>query len=234
MGLIYGQIAGTYGDKLDLAKLSWIGKADSEARVIMVRQDSPFKSAADLSNAKDQLKIAVNGRGTAAHVESTLLAKLLGWNLKPIFGYEGTEGELAVLRGDVDLMIGSSNSLQHYVDSHDARFLLSYGGDRIGNVPLFDRQTLGAENSAAFALFDGVSKFARGTAGPPGMSSEKLTALRNAYLAAMADPDLLKEANQANLSIEPASGDEVQKAVSSALAQPPEVTSLIKTIVAQE
>jgi len=234
MGLIYGQIAGTYGDRLDLAKLSWIGKADSEARVIMVRQESSFKSAADLSRAKDQLKIAVNGRGTASHVESALIAKLLGWNLKPIFGYEGTEGELAVLRGDVDMMIGSRNSLQHYVDSHDARFLLTYGGTDIDDVPRFDRQTLGAENAAAFALFDGVSKFARATAGPPGMSAETLATLRNAYAAALADPELLKEAKQVNLSIEPASGEAVEQALSSALSQSPEVRALIKAIVAQE
>jgi tripartite-type tricarboxylate transporter receptor subunit TctC len=234
MGLIYGQIAGAYSDRLDLAKLSWIGKADSESRVIMVRQDSPFKSAVELSNTKDALKIAVNGRGTASHVESALIAKLLGWNLKPIFGYEGTEGELAVLRGDVDLMIGSRSSLQHYVDSHDARFLLSYGGDKVDDVPMFDRQTLTPGNIAAFTLFDSVSKFARATAGPPGLSAETLSTLRQAYAAALADPDLLKEAKQANLSIEPADGEAVQQALSSALNQTPNVKALIKAIVVQE
>ena len=234
MGLTYGQIAGAYGDKLDIAKLSWIGKADSESRVIMVRHDSPFKWAAELANTKDPLKVAVNGRGTAAHVESALIANLLGWNLKPIFGYEGTEGELAVLRGDVDMMFGSRSSLQHYIDSNDGRFLLSYGGDQTADLPTLDRKSLGAENATTFALFDAVSKFARATAGPPGMSTETLAILRKAYAEALADPELLKEAKQSNLSIQPASGEEVQQALAAALDQSPEVKSLIKTIVAQE
>jgi tripartite-type tricarboxylate transporter receptor subunit TctC len=234
MGMVYSQLTGMFGDKLDLGKLSWIGKADAEARVVMVRMDSLLKSVEDVHAAREPLKNAISGKGSGAQFESGLLAKLLGWNLKPIFGFGGTEGEIAVLRGDVDLMIGSRGSLQHYVDAGDARFLLEYGTRRGGDIPSLDGKDFDEQNKPLFAVIDSVSRFARATAGPPGIAPELLKALRDAYAAALADPELLKEAKRANLSIEPATGEEVQQAISSILSQSPEVTAAMKAIVTQE
>ncbi|MEO6610393.1 MAG: tripartite tricarboxylate transporter substrate-binding protein [Aestuariivirga sp.] len=234
MGMVYGQMTGMFGDKLDLGKLGWIGKADSEARVVMVRMDSPLKSVEDVHAAKEPLKNAISGKGSGAQFESGLLAKLLGWNLKPIFGFGGTEAEIAVLRGDVDLMIGSRGSLQHYVDAGDARFLLEFGTRRNGDIPSLDEKDFDEQNKPLFALIDSVSRFARATAGPPGMAPELLKVLRDAYAAALADPELLKEAKQANLLIASATGEEVQQAISSVLSQSPAVTAAMKAIVTQE
>jgi tripartite-type tricarboxylate transporter receptor subunit TctC len=231
LGLVYGQMTRGYRDKLDLGKLSWIGKADTEVRVVMVRKDSTFKSIADIHSAKDVVKCAVAGKGSAADFESSLLAKLLGWNIKPIFGFEGTEGEIATLRGDVDFIIGSRGSMQHYVDSGDARFLLQYGTGATGDIPSLNAKDFDEKNKPLFELIDSVSHFARPTAGPPGMEPNELTTLRDAYAAALADPELLQEAKHANLSIDPASGEDVQKVISTVLTQSPDVIAAMKAII---
>ncbi|MBG1231814.1 Bug family tripartite tricarboxylate transporter substrate binding protein [Aestuariivirga litoralis] len=232
--LIYGQIAGLYGDKLDFGKLSWIGKVESESRVVMVRKDSPLKSIDDLHGTVEPLKIAVTGKTGATHFESALLAKILGWNLKPIFGFQGTETDLAVLRGDVDFLVESRSAAQHYVVAGDARFLLEYGGEAKGDVPTLDRKKLAPSDQSAFALVDNQLRYSRATAGPPGMDPEVLATLRQAYDAALADPQLLAEAIQANLPIDPAGGEEVQKGISSVLVQAPELVELVKTILKPE
>ncbi len=43
-GLIYNQLIGLDGVKFDLTKMSWIGKASSEPRVIVIAQQSPIKN----------------------------------------------------------------------------------------------------------------------------------------------------------------------------------------------
>ena len=51
-GLIYNQIVGLEGIKLDLAKYSWIGKASNEQRVMFVRPNSPLKTLKEFMEFK--------------------------------------------------------------------------------------------------------------------------------------------------------------------------------------
>ena len=47
-GLIYNQLVGLPGMKFDLTKMSWIGKATTEPRAIVIAQQSPIKTFAEL------------------------------------------------------------------------------------------------------------------------------------------------------------------------------------------
>ena len=57
-GLIYNQLVGLPGMKFDLTKMSWIGKATTEPRAIVIAQQSPIKTFADLqaSQGADQFR----------------------------------------------------------------------------------------------------------------------------------------------------------------------------------
>ena len=127
-GLLYSQLTGQLDGKLDLTKMSWIGKASNESRVMMVAANSKIKSVEDFKNPSSPIKISASGKGSAGHFDTAVLAKTLGWNVKIIFGFEGTEGELSLLRGEVDAIFGSRSSLQNYVDQGQARFILEAGG----------------------------------------------------------------------------------------------------------
>ena len=76
-GLIYGQLAGDPGAKFDFTKMSWIGKMSSDARVIVVSTDSGIESFEQLAASKEPVKFAAAGRGSAATVETGMLAKAL-------------------------------------------------------------------------------------------------------------------------------------------------------------
>ena len=52
-GLIYTQIASHKGIRFDLNNMSWIGKAATDPRVIVVASQSPIKSVADIANSKE-------------------------------------------------------------------------------------------------------------------------------------------------------------------------------------
>jgi hypothetical protein len=51
MGVIYSQITGAKAAQYDLGKMSWIGKAASDTRTIMVAAASPYKTFDDLRAA---------------------------------------------------------------------------------------------------------------------------------------------------------------------------------------
>jgi tripartite-type tricarboxylate transporter receptor subunit TctC len=234
-GLIYGQIAGVYGDKLDLSKMSWIGKAASDSRVVVVAAKSGFVSVDDFRKAGRPLKVAVNGKSSSSHFESVLLAKLLNLNFQNIFGYEGNDGTLGLMRGDVDVNIGSRSSLQSFVDSGEGRIVLGFGSGVDADVPqLSSLITPEGEQKAILALIESQGRYTRVTAGPPGMPADILKELRDAYLAALADPALLAEAATAKLPIVPAGGDELAAVIASSLQLSPEIVAEIKSLVETE
>ena len=109
-GLIYNQLLGLEGIRFDLAKYSWVGKASSEQRVLFVRPNAPIKNLKELLAYKDEVKMASSGVGSAAYTENLILAKALDVNLKPIPGYQGREGEMAMMRGEVVGQIAISPS----------------------------------------------------------------------------------------------------------------------------
>ena len=64
-GLIYNQVLGAPGVKFDLGKMSWVGKAASDPRVITIATQSPIKSFKDLQASKETVNFAVGGIGSA-------------------------------------------------------------------------------------------------------------------------------------------------------------------------
>jgi hypothetical protein len=231
IGLIYSQLSGALDSTLDLAKASWIGKAAEESRVILVAANSDVTDIVQLKNPERVFKVAVNAKGGSAHVDATLLTKTFGFNLKPIFGFEGTDAELSLLRGEIDVMMGSRSSFEHFVASGNGRFLLEIGGAPGSTLPRGDALAKSEAEKSVIAVIEAPAKCARVTAGPPGIPPERLELLRKAYLAALSDPDLLAEARAQGLPIAPAAGEWVADRIKSALNPPPEITAIIKEIL---
>src|SRR3978361_1518861 len=76
-GLIYNQLINANGVKFDLSKMSWIGKAASDPRVIVIAAQSPIKSFADLLAQKTPVNFATAGLGSASYVETVMLTNSL-------------------------------------------------------------------------------------------------------------------------------------------------------------
>ncbi len=230
-GLIYSQLMGSLEGRIDLNKFSWIGKAASETRVLMVAANSDLKSVGDFKRRAGQIKFAVTAKGNPQHFEAATIAKTFGWDIKTIFGFEGTEGEMSLLRGEVDAITGSRSSLQSYVDNGQGRFILEIGGKPDLALPQFEQLAATEQAKAIVALINSQALFARVTAGPPGIPDDRLKVLRSAYMAAVTDPGFVAEAQKAGLDIDPAGGEDMAKHIEAALKQPPETIELLKSIM---
>src|SRR5262245_46264104 len=100
-GLIYNQLVRHESARFDLEKMSWVGKAAYDARVVAIAQQSPIRTYQDLLAQKQPVNFAAAGIGSAAYVETVILASALKWPAKILTGYNGNDDMLAMRRGEV-------------------------------------------------------------------------------------------------------------------------------------
>lgn len=225
-GLIYNQISKNASVRFDLTKMSWIGKASTDPRVVVISANSPIKTFDEFLQQKELQKFAASGLGSASYVETILLAKTMNLPIKVLTGYQGSADQLAMRRGEIDGTIGSRSSLQQFVNNGYGRFIAQIGGldTDVPQMAAWARDELGANS---IALIQSQGDIARLTAGPPGIPAERLSTLIDAYRNALNDPGLQARAIKFGYPIEPAYGEEVAKIINKALQQSDETTTLL-------
>lgn len=228
-GLIYAQILGREGIQFDLREMEWIGKAASDPRALVLSTESDFASIEDLAGAAEPVKFATAGVGSASYTETQLIASALDLDIEVVPGFNGNEGEMAMMRGEIVGQVGSLSSLKPFVDNGNGVFALAVGGgEGIPEAAGFAKTDKG---KSIVSLVQAMSLLGRLTAAPPGTPEERLAELRAAYAAALADPDLLAEAEKLGIPIDPAGGEEVAELVNAALNQSPETVEIIAAAV---
>jgi tripartite-type tricarboxylate transporter receptor subunit TctC len=229
-GLIYSQVIGQKGIKFDLAKMSWIGKAASDPRVVMASVKDGPKTLAELKGPTTW-RFSSSGVGTSGYNDTQMLGKVLGWNYKMILGYRGTQSELAMRRGEIHVAVGSLSSGELFVKNGYGRFLAIIGGKPMKEAPQLIDVVEGGDAKAIAALIGSQADLARFTAGPPAIPADRLAALRTAYDKSMADKDLEAQAVKGGRPLDPLGGAEVERKIREALKQPPEVVALVRDIL---
>lgn len=229
-GLIYDQLTGRPDVRFDLAKMSWIGKAASDPRILIVGTNSPIHRIKDLHQPGDPFLFAVSRIGSLNYNETHILQSALGFNARIISGYRSDDDELAIENRSIDAVFGPKSLYGSFVASGKGRAIFQIGGSTPDVPQLSDliRRKGSADAKAIVALIRSQAELARLTAGPPGIPDERLYALRTAYRAALESPALQAEAAAANRRVVPfAVGDDVAREVNSALDQTPETIDAI-------
>jgi tripartite-type tricarboxylate transporter receptor subunit TctC len=230
---MYSQVTGAKAAKFDLGKMSWIGKAASDTRTIMVAAASPYKTFDDLRAAAAPVPLAVSGVGSAAYTELRLLANVFDLKLKLLPGYSGAHVDLAMMRGEVAGKMGTIVGQIGLVRAGRGRFVLQIGGsrDEIGGDTTYAADIARTpDQKAVIELIAAQGEMSRITAGPPEIPADRLAALREAYGKAFGDPELRADAAKLHYSIDPLVGEDVAKAIRAALSQPPRIVAMLKDL----
>jgi tripartite-type tricarboxylate transporter receptor subunit TctC len=236
-GLVYAQLLERQGVKFDLAKMTYIGKAASDPRVMIMSTKSEIASFDDLKAAKDQVKFASAGPGSASYNETKMLVNVLGLKVKQITGYDGQEGEMAMMRGEVAGQLGSRSSLLPFVENGFGRMILQIGGtlDRgYEAVPLASEVMADGDAKAVAALIASQAELARLTAAPPNVPADRAALLIKAYQSALGDWDLQSQAAKLGRPLDPLYGEEVGRRIQAALNQSPEVVALVASVLSEK
>jgi tripartite-type tricarboxylate transporter receptor subunit TctC len=235
MGVIYSQLVGLKAAQYDLGKMSWVGKAATDKRVIMVGVNTPYHTFQDLRDAKEPVTIAVSGVGSGAYSELQMLANVFDINFKLLAGYSGNDDDMAIMRGEVAGKMGAISGQSPMVRAGRGRFVVQFGGARetgYGDMSYWEDVIQTPDQRAVMSLIASQSELMRITVGPPAIPPERLAALRDAYRQSFSDPALLAEAEKLHYAIDPAVGVDMEKIIHAALNQPPRIIAMLKELQA--
>jgi hypothetical protein len=211
--------------------MTWVGKASTDPRVVMVAAQTGFKTLADLTTSPAPVNFSSSGVGSSGYNDTMMLGKVLKWNMKMVLGYDGTDSELAMRRGEIHAAVSSQSSAAMFAKNGYGRILVQIGGKPEGGVPLLSQLVTEKNAKAIAALIGSQAEIARFTAGPPKIPADRTAALIAAYKSSMEDKELIAQASKTERPIEPLYGEDVAKMVREALDQPPEIIAMVGEIL---
>src|SRR5262249_12449049 len=199
----------------------------SDSNVCLSRPESPFKSIDDVLTRE----MITGTAGTSTYDFPVVLNNVLRTRFKLVKGYAGSAAlRLAMERGEIEGFCGVGyNSMRTagLVDGK-ANILLQIGltkSAKMPRVPFVFDFAKSEEDRGIFRLVFGWLDLERPIAAPPGALAERIAALRTAFDSAMRDPDLLADAEAANLGIEPMSGRAITAFIDDTYRTPSEVAA---------
>jgi tripartite-type tricarboxylate transporter receptor subunit TctC len=220
--LMLGQVLGQPGVEFDARKFEFIGAAVKEDVACGLTRASGITSVEKWMASTAPVKLGGTGPGASPDNTARILKAALGLPIQLVAGYKGTaEIRLAADGGEVAGGCWSWESMRATwragLEAGDVVAVLqvtSRSFPDLPNVPLAinlakteDARRLiqiGVQNSGAFA---------RPFVLPPGTPKERVQTLRKAFQETLKDPAFLAEAEKAKLSLDPVTGEELEKMV---------------------
>lgn len=212
----------------DPVKLQIIGSANSDVYTCISRPDAAVK---EFKDAFDKEIVIGLSTGTTRDMPM-LLKNILGVKFRMVSGYPGTKDIiLAFERNEIQGLCGygyaslvSRNA--DWITKGIAKVLVQESSrghpdlNKLG-VPLATSFAKTAEDKQILDLVYSQGLFGRPFVAAPEVPKDRVTGLRKAFMATLADPKLLAEAKKAKLDIDPMTGEEVQDLVVKVFATPP-------------
>jgi len=226
--------------KYKSTEFNWIGRMTAVLEVMIIRAGAQAKSLADMS----KFETIAGGTGPASPTEGypRLLNTFGGAKFRIVSGYKGVADiMLAMDRGEVDAV---ENSMAHIVRhrSEDLKsgkiwILVQAALERsptLPDVPTLIEFGSDDKSKAALEFYTSSAAVSRSLFASPGIPTERVKALRDAFNAAAKDPDLLAEVHKANVEFDPAPGEYLQELASKVAATPSDVVQLTKRAVSAD
>src|SRR6266508_741762 len=243
--LYFNQLAGRKEVQFDWAKFQWIGSPDWSDHVLYMRTDTPYKTIHDVRTAATPPKCTATATGTTGHYLPKLLNETIGTKFDIILGYPGgPEMDLAVEKNETQCRAFthaawfSGEPYRTWQKNGFAHVLIQTGrnrDERLPQVPTlnelmdeFKTEEMG-RRLANVVLASG--ELGRPYLLPPGIPTERLKVLREAFMKLMVDRAFLADIKKRGLEVEPSTGEELEQLAKEVMAQPPEVIERVKKLM---
>jgi tripartite-type tricarboxylate transporter receptor subunit TctC len=228
-GILYAQLLRQSALRADLNEMSWIGKAGGEPRVLVTSKQSGFRSIEDIRAAKRPLLLGASGVGTEGYIDATLVAAAIGLRTRVVLGLATRDGQLSMMRGETEAQFASASSTRPLIENGQGFAItrVGHGAHVDEGIPDAGRFVTSENGARIVALVGTVATLSRWTAGPPGIPAGRIAALRDAYAAALADPELLRTARKLDVPVDFMDGATLAQAIRRALSPSPETLALL-------
>ena len=211
------QIFKTKGLLADVTRFNWLGRVISNNAALFTWRDRAVKKIEDAFTTE----LIVSAPGLSSQMRWTVLKRLTGIKFKLIVGHKGTsEASLAMERGEVDALAVPWTVLRvtraDWLRDKKINVLLQTGIDRaadLPDVPVVKDLARNDEQRQILEIFSLSEKIGRSVVAPPDVPAERVQDLRAAFIATLADPDLVAEINALQLNLDPLRGEALQQLI---------------------
>jgi tripartite-type tricarboxylate transporter receptor subunit TctC len=221
----------------DPSKFNYIGNANTDVYVCLVRGDAPTKTFAEAFDK--ELVLGGTAGGASTRDFPVMLANVLGVKFKVVSGYPGSrEMNLAIEKGEVQGGCGQSWSsvyatYKQRIDSGELRVLVQedtagYPDLNRQGVPLSVTYAKTPEQKQILDLVYSQTVFGRPYVVAAEVPAPRVAALRKAFMDTMADPGLKAEAQKMLLDVDATSGEFLQKKITEIYATPKDIVEKAK------
>ncbi|HLI20705.1 MAG TPA: hypothetical protein VKV32_06290 [Stellaceae bacterium] len=236
-GAVLDPLIGTQQVQDDPSKLIYMGSANVETFLCILRADAPVKTYEDVF--KTPITLAASAAGGSTVDMPALENNLLGTKWNVVKGYPGSrEISLAVEQGEAQGNCGvgvSSIEVEHPDWQTSGQFKVLVQETNRGHpllnslhIPLAYSFAKTDEQREVMELAYSQEVFGRPFVMPPGVPQDRVAALRKAFMEALKDKDLLADAKKQRLDIDPLSGEDVQALVTKVYSFPKDIVAKAK------
>lgn len=185
----------------DITKLGYVGMLSWEDGAVVVSAASGLKAPADLT--KKELRFAVTSDSVFA---ASLLAKQVGIKARYVTFESTGEQALAMMRGDVDIMVDSVSTMKKSVDNGQGKLV---GLFVVGEKRASTWADLPTSKELGLSLGDlqYIAGSARVIAVPAGVPADVLKAIVDATAKALADPQYKADIEKAGYTFGPGNAE---------------------------
>ena len=231
------------GARYDLAKLNFIGCPTPSASILVVHKRAGVTTVKDLETRETRISGITVGDSSSRVV--AILKDLFGWKLKVIYGYSGSADRiLAIDRGDVDGSQSSWDSWRTKRPEMEEGTLvpLVQVGEGFKDHPLLAKVASAEQLAASKSQEDrqllnlviAPQLWTRIIMAPPGLQPNVLATMQGAFMATMADPQFLAEAQQLGLAVQPMTGEQLRERIGEYHRTPPAILARMERLVEAE
>ncbi len=220
------QAVGLQNVQFDAARFNWIGAITPTVETMALWKTAQVRNIED-ARAKGEIVVGSVGVSNITYTFPQMLNEFAGTKFKIISGYRGgSEINLAMERGEV---LGRNNTWSSWKTTRPEWLqnkdivLISYAGPKpadLDGVSSLEDLARSDDDRKVIRLITAGTRLGRPITTTPDVPPERVKALREAFQAAMKDPDLLKEAAAARIDVDPISGEDLAKVVEDVLATP--------------
>ena len=223
-GLILSQMLGMPGYEFDSQKFIYIGAANKENIAFVFSKKSGITSIDKWRDSPAPVKVGGLVPGNFMDNMDRMMKEVIGFPTQIITGYKGSNDVIiAVESGEVaggnSSWDGIKNSRKRQLETGDMIVVLQ--GVRkplkeLPNVPkMIDLAKTDEQKKLVQLVVHDANDYSRPFAVPPGTPNDRVEILRKAFQDTTKDKEFLAEVDKMQLTLDPATGDELTTAVAS-------------------
>jgi len=234
--LVNQALLGQSNLEADPRRIIWLGGASFPGRVCVVGEKAPTKTAADIFTK--ELIVGSNGTGNSTNILPTVFNHVLGAKFKLIEGYKGTPDiVLAIERNEVEGVCASYGQFRGSAQAFKEgklRILFRAEEAKMAEIPdapsIYDFAKTEEQRQFMRFVFSST-EFGRPYILPPDVPAQRVATMRKAVADAVADPELIAEAEKLQIDMAWRSPEDLERITASLYATSPQLIDAVKKLV---